>query len=252
MREHRGTVGSGVAIGRPVRAALEPGEQLTIGRREAGPDQLDLPRVVRAERGSRRLGKPRRDTDAQASGHELQQRPASGLLELVEPARDLAGQLGFAERGQRGNHLRQRECVSALVLSTGGRRPHERDGLGQIADIVVGQLEQHRIRALRDQRADHSRFGMREGEHTGKRRQRPSTLGIGRAAKIVRHQPQLVVAAGFICKAIEQLGEAVHGVSAESAISPTPSLSSSSPYPTMSSGRARKPCVRLQWTSASS
>ncbi len=58
-------------------------------------------------------------------------------------------------------------------------RPHQRDGLGQVADIVVGQLEQHRIGALGDQRADHARLGVLERERAGERRQCPAAFGIG-------------------------------------------------------------------------
>ena len=89
-------------------------------------------------------------------------------------------------------------------------RPHQRDGFGEIADIIVGQREQHRIGALGDQAADQARFGVREAQRAGERGQRPAALGIGRRAEIIRHQPQLVVAAGLVGEAVEKFGEAVH------------------------------------------
>src|SRR6516225_6542557 len=96
----------------------------------------------------------------------------------------------------------------------GGRRsinrPHQRDGLGEVADIIVRKFEQYRIGALRNQRADETCFGMWEAECAGERRQRPAALGIACRAKIVDHQPQLIVAARLVSEAVEQLGEAVH------------------------------------------
>ena len=91
-----------------------------------------------------------------------------------------------------------------------GRRPHQRDRLREVADIVPRQLEQHRIGALGDQRADHVRLGVLERQRIGERGQRPAALRVARAGEIVGHQPQLVVAAGLVGEAVEQFGEAVH------------------------------------------
>ncbi len=104
-------------------------------------------------------------------------------------------------------------------------RPHEGDGLGEIADVIVGQFEQNRVGALGDQGADHARLGMLEGERAGERRQREAALGVGRGPEIFGHQPQLVVAARLVGEAVEQLGEAVHGAS-PSLLSSLPSSSS--------------------------
>ena len=73
-------------------------------------------------------------------------------------------------------------------------RPKQRDGFGEIADIIVGHIEQCRIDALADQRADQSGFGMLKAERAGKRRQRITTFRIGRRAEVICHQPQLVIA----------------------------------------------------------
>ena len=75
------------------------------------PDQLDLVGLLVAERRDRGLGEPRRHADAQRAGDELQQRPAAGLVERVEPGGELRGQLGFAERGERGDDVGERRCT---------------------------------------------------------------------------------------------------------------------------------------------
>ena len=137
-----------------------------------------------------------------AAGDELEQRPAAGLVERIEPARELRRQSDLpSERGCRRERgwasitpPRERVAGAAggalsvlhpLLRSAlaGGRRPHQRDRLGEIADIVVGQLEQHRIGALGDQRADDAGLGVLERQRAGERRQRIAALGIGRGAR---------------------------------------------------------------------
>ena len=108
MRQHRRAERRRIAARRLLGAAFEPGEQLRVGRREAGPEQLDLLHVLVAERGGRGLGEPRRDADAQRAGDELEQRPAAGLVERVEPARELRRQLRLAERGDGRDHIGER------------------------------------------------------------------------------------------------------------------------------------------------
>ena len=104
MRQHRRAERRRIAARRLLGAAFEPGEQLAIGRREAGPDQLDLLRILVGQRGDGGLGQPRRNADAQAAGDELDQRPAAGLVERIEPARQLLRQLRLAERGEGFDH----------------------------------------------------------------------------------------------------------------------------------------------------
>ena len=272
MRQHHRAERRGIAIDRLVAAALQPGEQVEIGRRQPRPDQFDLVRVLVAERGGGGLRQPRRNADPHRAGDEFQQRPAAGLVEFVEPARELFRQLGLAERAQRGDDFGQgggRRVVVAdwiraavgpylsrlrgrvgslgrrvsavgryaaeLFLSAGaswrrrptptlprkrerGRfRPHQRDRLGEIADIVIGQPEQHRIGAIGDQIADQPRLGVLERQRAGQRRQRVAAVGIGGLAKIGREQPQLVVAAGLVGEAVEQFGEAVHASASSAA-----------------------------------
>jgi hypothetical protein len=63
-------------------------------------------------------------------------------------------------------------------------RPHQRDGFRQIADVVVGQREQHRIGAGGDEVADQPRLGMLERQRPGQRRQRIAAIGIADVAEI--------------------------------------------------------------------
>ena len=133
-----GRNGAGSRARRLLGAAFEPGEQLAVGRREAGPEHLDLVGVLAAERGGRGLGEPRRDADAQAAGDQLEQRPAAGLVERVEPARELRGQLRLAERATASRPPRT-ATACAFGRCAGSARPHQRDGFRQVADIVVGQ-----------------------------------------------------------------------------------------------------------------
>src|SRR5205814_5806137 len=108
---------------------------------EPGPDELDLLRLTATERRCRGLGKPRRYPDAQPAGHKLEQRPAAGLVELIEPARELAWKLGLAELRKRFDDGGEREGGRRLSRWHGsGRlrcRPHQRDRLGKIADIII-------------------------------------------------------------------------------------------------------------------
>ena len=100
MREHRRPERSRIPARRLAGAAFQPGKQFHIWNAQAAPDQLDLLRVLAAESGHRGLGQPGRDTDAQFASDELEQCPASCLIQLIEPARKLSRQRCFAERGQ--------------------------------------------------------------------------------------------------------------------------------------------------------
>ena len=211
MRQHHRAERCRIAIDWLFAASFQPGEQIEIGRREARPHQLDIMRILVAEGCCGGFGQPRRNPDPHRAGDEFQQRPAPGLIELVEPARQLLWQLGLAEGAQRGDDFG--ECRRGWVVVAGREcplRPHQRHRLGEIADIIIGQSEQHGVGAVGDQVADQSGFCVFERQRAGQRRQRVAAVGIGRVAKIRRDQPQLVVAAGLIGEAVKQFGEAVH------------------------------------------
>ena len=226
VAEHHRAERRGVDVDRPFGAAFHPGEQRRVGRREPVPDKLHLVRLFCAQRRNRGFGKPRRDADAQRAGDELEQRPARGLVERIEPGGKLRGQLGFAERRQCGDDMGEGGGVRrAARRGHAWRGPHQRHRLRQVAHVIVGQREQHRLGALGDQRADDAGLGVAERERAGDRRERVAAIRIGRFAEIIRQQPQLGVAAGLIGEAIEQRGEAVHA----SAPVTTSATSSSSP-----------------------
>src|SRR5262245_31358082 len=102
MGEHRRPEWSGIAARRLVAATFKPSEQFEIRRPHAGPDQFQFLQVLAAECGGRGLRKPRGDADPQSAGYELEQRPAAGLVELIEPTSELSLQVGFAERRELG------------------------------------------------------------------------------------------------------------------------------------------------------
>ena len=212
MREHRRPKRRGIAGDRLARTPLDPGEQGDIGRRNAVPDLLDLVGRQVAQRRKRGLGKPRRDADAQRAGDQLEQRPASGLVELVEPARQQRRQVPLFSFLQRHNDIRKggRRRIATVVV---GRGPQEGNRLRQVADIIVGHFEQHGVGALGNQCANDRWLGLRKGEPAGHGGQRIATFGIFRAAEIVADQAQLVVARRLVGETVEQLRKTVHAVS---------------------------------------
>ena len=122
MRQHHRAERRRIEIDRLVGAALQPREQIEIGRGEPGPHQFDLVRVLVAEGCGGGLGEPRRDADPHRAGDELQQRPAAGLVEFVEPARELFRQFGLAQYAQVGDDLgegRRRRVVVEVRWRSG-------------------------------------------------------------------------------------------------------------------------------------
>ena len=107
VREHRRAERRRIAALGPLASSLDPGEQPGIGRLQAVPDLLHRVRLVAAERAHRGLGEPRRNADAQVAGHELEECPAPGLVEGVEPVREMARQLALRGAGQRLHDLRE-------------------------------------------------------------------------------------------------------------------------------------------------
>ena len=81
------------------RRGLRARRTVEIGRRKPVPDLSISCRPCRRSAASAVLASRAETPMRSAAGHQLQQRPASGLVERVEPARELRGQLGFAERG---------------------------------------------------------------------------------------------------------------------------------------------------------
>src|SRR3546814_20750869 len=84
--EHQRPEGGAAVDLRHSVPALEPGEEIAIGREEAVPQLLDLLDRPIAEPCQRRLGEPRRDADPQPSGDQLEQGAAPFPLAGVQPA----------------------------------------------------------------------------------------------------------------------------------------------------------------------
>jgi len=80
---------------------------------------------------------------------------------------------------------RLHQCLDDLVqrrraVGAGPLRPDQGDRLGEVADIIVGQVEKDRVDAARDQFADGGRLDGRDVEVAGDGRDRPSARRIGR------------------------------------------------------------------------
>ena len=103
MRQHQRAEGRHRSDIRPRPYAGKPGEQLGIRRAKPVPDLFDLGERHFRPFGERGLGEPRRDADAERSGEELEQRPALGGIEPVQPI------------GQEARHLASAWRASALA-----------------------------------------------------------------------------------------------------------------------------------------
>ena len=169
------------------------------------PDLLHLVGIELAQARHRGLGEARREADAQAPGDEFDQRPAPGGIEPVEPIGDDLRQLGLGRDLQRlddGGEIGRRGIIGPL-------RPDQRDGLGEIADIVVGETEEHGIGAGGRQLAEEPGLGMAEDEIAGEGGECIAAVGIGRGGEIIRDQPQLGIALGLVGELIEESGRSV-------------------------------------------
>ena len=154
------------------------------------PDLLDLGRLLAAILGQRQLGDPGRSADAKTTGHQLEQRPAAGRVQPVQPIGDNARQLALARGRQRG-HDRVQRGPGALARRL---RPSQRCGLGEIADKVIGPAEQDGIGSAGHQLADHPRLGLGEAQSTGQGSQPPATVRIGHGAEIGQDQRDFDIA----------------------------------------------------------
>ena len=135
---------------RLVGAAFEPGEQVEIGRRQARPEHLRSrrrpcrrapPTAVLASRAETPMRSP------PVTSFSSAQRPVSSSASSQRAS--CAGKLRLAERGQGLDDAPTSVgAASGFVLRASGR-PDQRDGLGEVADIVVGQPEQHRDPCVR-------------------------------------------------------------------------------------------------------
>ncbi|MFN5571867.1 MAG: hypothetical protein ACK495_27325, partial [Bradyrhizobium sp.] len=57
--------------------------------------------------------------------------------------------------------------IRDLIAARTALRPHQRDGLGEVTDVIIRQREQHRVGAGGDEIADQRRLGVLERQCAG-------------------------------------------------------------------------------------
>jgi hypothetical protein len=129
---------------------LQPIEQFAIRRREAVPDLLDPIEFDPAPFRKRSLREPRRDPDPQRAGDQLQQGPAAGRVERVEPRCEMSADLSPARTLQSGDDLGQRRHArrhNSLLCKRG------RVGVGARVGVVrrLGPDQRHRFGEVADE-----------------------------------------------------------------------------------------------------
>ncbi len=188
--QHRRQEGRARIAARSRRALQQPVEQRAVRRLQPVPDFFHGIDRLLADIGDGLLGQSRGDADSQRAGQQLQQRPAAGGIERVQPALQDRRRLRARGALQRLHDLakRRRRACGGIGL------PDQRQRFGQITHIVVGEGEQLLADLLLAEAAQQSGFGRREIEAAGEGRQRPAAIGIGRLAQIGLDQPQLGVA----------------------------------------------------------
>ena len=188
--------------------ALEPGEQIGIGRRKPVPDLLDIvcrDAIIREFR-ERDLGDARGDADAQRARDELEDGEAHRRIRRKQPARDDAGQFRLRVARQRLDHLGERRRLAVALP----RRPDQRDGFGEIADIIPRPAEQHGVGVGLGERADEPGLGRLETELAGDGGEAIAAIGIGLRLEIMLEQRDLREPARGEDEALEQLREGDH------------------------------------------
>ena len=225
MRQHQRPEHRRPADLRPRRLAGEPGEQLDIRRLQPVPHFLDIGERYAGPLRKRGLGEPRRDTDAERSGQELQQRPAPSGVEPVEPARQQRRHLHRQGRLHRLDDGREPGRLTGARLAW----PDQGNGLGRVADIVARQVEQHGIDAYREHVGQDAAKRQPEEQPVGECGQRIAAVGIGHGSEIIGQQLELVVARRRVSEPVEESGEILHW--------------SSSSRPIKASARPRRPVV---------
>ena len=150
------------------------------GRAAERPCQISSTSIDRlaADIGDGLLGEPRRDADAQRAGQQLQERPAA-RRSRGRPA----SASGWPASGSCVARCRRVDDLAERRRRSGGRigLPDQRQRLGEVADIVVGEVEQFRADLVLAEAAQQRGLGGGEVEPAGERGQRPAAVGIGRA-----------------------------------------------------------------------
>ena len=191
MRQHDGAERGGIEVDGFFAAAFQPREQIEIGRREPRPHQLDIVGVLVAKLCRCGLGEPRGNADAHRAGHEFEQRPSSGLVQLIEPAGKLSWQFRFAERAERGDDFGEsgwRVVVAGLRVVVAGRRVVVAGRRDVVAGYQTGGRGHNALPSL------HARAARGKGQGRAKARSRGRGVGGAirgerLAAMFLRHRP---------------------------------------------------------------
>ena len=217
----------------PAGAPVQPGKQRLIGDAEAMPDLFDGLQLHPAHFGQRCLGQPRRHTDPQRPGGQLHQRPALVDFGPRQQSGDHAGH--FAPRcgvEQRHQFAQRRQFAGAAMM-----RPDQRNGLAQIAHIVIAHGKQGRVHLGQHHVLEQGRLHIGDIERAGQHRQRIAAIRVRHLAEILHQRRQLARPRWRQRQQFQQLGKALHAAS--------PSLPSPS-KPWMLSGSALSPWLRHQ------
>ncbi len=176
------------------------------------PQRLDLGHVHAGKFGECLLGETRRDADAQGTGGELQEGEAAGGIEPVEQIAHRATHLRAAERVHAGHDGAQAglDLIGHTLLAL--LVPDQRDGFGEVTDIVVGIAKQHRVHALEHQFAQQRRLDALQVQRAGDGGKAIAPVRIRRIAEVIGQQLQLAVARRGEDEAVEKGGEGLHGV----------------------------------------
>ncbi len=185
--------------------AGEPGEEGDVRGGEAVPEFLDLGDVLVAEGGEGLFGEAGGDADAKAAGDELEEGEAAGVVEAVEEVLDHLRALAARGGVEAGDDL-----AEGRVVGRGGGGPDQGDGLGEVADEVVGEGEELGVDAAGGEGAEHGGLDAVEGHVAGDGGEAPAAVGVGGGGEVVGDQAELGVPRGGEGEAVEEVGEAAH------------------------------------------
>ncbi len=122
---------------RPLGLALEPGEKRRVRRRQTVPEGFDFDDVLIREIRQCLPRQPRRNADAKAAGCEFQEGETRGGIEPVEQIAHRSAHFGAAERIHQRHDFAKTGILRLGIIQTADIAPDQRDGLGQVADIIV-------------------------------------------------------------------------------------------------------------------
>ena len=210
--QHGGTEAARGVRRRAGAAALQPGEQVRVGRGEAVPQLLQIAEdhgsgLGNGQHQHRLPGQAHRQPHPQPAGDQLQQRPAPVGVQGVQPGLHPGGGSLAVGPLQLLHHTGQ----GRRGIGPGAGGPDQGGGLRQIADEVIGQGEQPGVDPLGDGLAYHGGLGGAEDEVPGHGGQGIAPLRIRRDGQIVPHEDQLGIARCRQGQAVQQMGEVAHG-----------------------------------------